>query len=183
MSRKIFAVFFASLPLAALFFVVIRDCSGEVVWLARDGRSLQTFGDASVEAPIPFQGSLWSVWGTIPAGGERGGWETALSLDGRPRDFVAQIGLHPDYYEIGRTDGVVISIDLLEDGRTTEVWSAMFSPVLRGRREPFRSVRVSLQSWQNKNVRLRMKARPYGTNTVDVIWVEPRLEHATDRES
>ena len=96
---------------------------------------------------------------------------------------MAKIGLHPDYYEIGRTDGVLISIDVIDGDQTTEIWSAMFSPVLNRRREPFRTVRVSLHQWQNKNITLRMKARPYGNNTVDVIWVEPRLEHGASGES
>jgi hypothetical protein len=183
MPRKVLAVFFACMPVAVLFFVVIRDRSGDVVWLARNGRSVESFGEASIEAPVPFQGSLWSVWGTIPAAGERGGWQTAISIDDRPCDFVAKIGLHPDYYEIGRTDGVLISVEIVEDDHTTEIWSAMFSPGLKGRREPFRSVRVSLGQWQNKNITLRMKARPYGKNTVVVIWVEPRLEHVADEES
>lgn len=183
MSRKAFVVFLACVPVAALFFLVVRDRSGGVVWLARDGRSVESFGEASIEAPVPFQGSLWAVWGTIPANGERGGWQTAISLDDRPRDFVAKIGLHPDYYEIGRTDGVLLSVDVVEGDRTSEVWSAMFSPGLKGRREPFRAVRVSLDQWQNKNITLRMKAQPYGKNTVDVIWVAPRLEHVADGET
>jgi hypothetical protein len=183
MPRKALTIFFACLPVAALFFIAIRDGSGRVVWLARDGRTVESFGEALIEAPVPFHGSLWSVWGTIPGDGGRGGWQTEISLDERPRDFVAKIGLHPDYYEIGRTDGVLISADVVEENRTTEVWSDMFAPGSRGRERPFRSVRISLSRWQNKNIALRMRALPYGKNTVVVIWVEPRLERVAEGES
>jgi hypothetical protein len=183
MPKKIVAAVVAGMPIAVLVYFMIVDRSAGVEWLARDGRSVESFGGASVEAPVPFQGSLWSVWCSFPDDGERGGWQTTVSLDEAPCDFVSKIGLHPDYYEIGRTDGVLVSVEVLEDGRPTELWSAMFSPGLKGRREPFRPVRVSLDRWQNRQITLRMKAVPYGANAVVVICVEPRIEYRTPEVS
>ncbi len=173
--RKPFIVFLSFLPALALIVVALVDSTDGTKWLGRDGRLVTSFGNASVTAPIPFQGSLWSVWAKIEGEGNGGGWQTEVAFGKKEVDFVTRVGLHPDFYERGRVESVRVSVEALNNSGKEEIWSTVLYPDSLARVRPFQPVRLGLAKWKGDQIILRMKAYSYGNRAVDILWIEPKL--------
>lgn len=171
MRRVVWRTLGACVPCGlAMALIVAESCSG-VQWLARDGR-LRPLGDAQVLAPVPFHGSPWSVWARV---GREGGWARTVRVGGEATTLTGLVGLHPDFYEVGRCTRVVAEARVETEGTDTVVASVELLPVAERRYKPFVPMQASLEPWESTEARVVMWVRNEGPGPVEVFWVEPKV--------
>ncbi len=151
--------------------VLVHDRPANVRWLARE--TLEPIGNTRLAAPVPFHGARWSVHAEVDPG--RGGWKRRLHLAPHPAEFRALVGLHPDYYEEGRSGAVRVRLHARSGGIDTVVASTTLLPNAAFRQRPFVPLCASLVRWAGAEATLVAMVDHPGPRPVEVLWIEPRV--------